>query len=153
MLRDDPSSSARLLFHTMKATAATSGAMALAASAAEAERCLAGGDSASCNEILRSMEAQFDRLLPQLREVLAEQPQETSGPSVALDEAALRKLIVMLEHHDMGAVDAFEALRAGIFSRCSTEQAQQLEANMSALAFDTAAELMRHLVQPMLGKS
>ena len=153
MLRDDPSSSARRLFHTMKATAATSGAMALAASAAAAERCLAGGDSASCDEILRSMEAQFDRLLPLLRAVVAEQPQETAGPSVALDEAALRRLIVMLEHHDMGAVDAFEALRAGIFSRCSTEQAQQLEANMSALAFDTAAELMRHLVQPMLGKS
>lgn len=144
LLRNDLPSGRRL-FHTMKASAATIGATALARLAADGERAAEAGDAEVGQTITRQMAAQFRVLVPQLREALADSAARSAAEAIVVDAPSRQALISLLDEHDMAAVELFDRLRAGFAAEYAPDDVRHLDLCISELAFAAAAERLRAL--------
>ena len=155
---DAPDNAAAVLvLHTVKGVAATLGADALAAEAAQGEKALlAGGTPAAARHTLASAAAAIDAAGPALQALLdvlqPAAPAATDMPNAGIDDPHLREgllqLAELLRNSDMGAMEALGGLQAQ-FATALGARMQPLAAAVAALEFDPALRHCLALLQEL----
>jgi len=137
-----------LLTHSFKGLAATLGANELAEVGAEGEAALKRGETLSAEwiEALEKMVTPACALLVQLAQELVDlKPKAKLAPAAGLSDlpsfrSELSELLKLLQDWDMGATDAFKALREQHASRLQPEM-PEIEQALAALNFEQALAL------------
>ncbi|GAB2885674.1 CHASE domain-containing protein [Uliginosibacterium flavum] len=137
-------------FHTLKSTAASIGANALAALAQTGEMAMHDSDLALAQQSLNDIRVELERLLPAISRSLEQHklsPAQAASAVTGVDRVALEQLLEQLRRHDLDALDAFEYLRAGLPGSFGSVDSERLTILISALDFDPAAALLERLMK------
>jgi PAS domain S-box-containing protein len=137
-------------FHTLKSTAASIGATALAELSQRGESAIHFNDLELAQQTLDDIRAELERLLPAISASLEQRKISSAHAASAItgvDRVALEQFLAQLRRHDLDALDAFEYLRAGLPGRFGDEDAERLTQFVSALDFDSAIDLLEKLLK------
>jgi CheY-like chemotaxis protein len=138
-----PDQAARQL-HTLRGAAGNLAAIDVARLAAGAEAAVR--DEKPTDDLLEHLDQALSSLIAAIRLNLPapSAPEADAGP---VDAAQLDQLMDLLAHRDLGALDLFERLRAGLRARWGDEDDRRLAQLMTELRFDDAQAMLQARVE------
>ena len=129
------------LAHSLRGSSANFGAGAIAAPAGELEERLRDGEPLADLKALVSDLAGAADTYASLLETHFPAPAGKPGEGVP-DMVQLQELVGLLRHRNMAALDLFDELTPALRGHWAEESFRQVEAAMSSLAFENAADLI-----------
>jgi CheY-like chemotaxis protein len=135
------------IMHKLRGSAGNVGAQRVFELAAQAEQACQQGQLAALAEHIASLNAEIRGLQQGVERFLAQQEAAVAASTLqqgvtALDPQEVRRLMNMLRQHDVGALDQFDLLSAGLQARLGSDTVAQIQAKLTQLAFLDAADML-----------
>ncbi|MFC4160781.1 PAS domain S-box protein [Chitinimonas lacunae] len=136
------------LFHTLKGTAGTLRIAELAIQAKQVEQMLLTQDEFRTKLALEVLARLLDQTLAEMRDWLdgAAAPSAAAAPETATDSSRLpddlRRLLKLLQEHNIEACDLYAAVRPHLLKRWPRERVEQIDQSLDRLDFERASELL-----------